>query len=72
METMPYRQIYRAIDVAGGDGRLSDSFLQMQYKRVDLFDGCPLAVQRATETMNKYKNFGYAEVAMMQEFRWHY
>ena len=43
-EVIPERSAHRAIDVAGGDGRLSASFLQKHYLKVDLFDGCKLAV----------------------------
>ena len=32
------RSLFRALDVAGGDGRLSVGFLLNAYARVDLFD----------------------------------
>ena len=38
------RSLFRAIDVAGGDGRLAINFLMKQYKKVDLFDQCPQAL----------------------------
>ena len=41
------RSLFRALDVAGGDGRLSTSFLLKQYRKVDLFDQCPEAIKRA-------------------------
>ena len=41
------RSLFRALDVAGGDGRLSASLLLKSYRRVDLFDQCPEAVKKA-------------------------
>ena len=66
------RAFYRAMDVGGGDGRLSESFLQKHYSRVDLFDGCPLAVEKAKVALSHLSCFGYAEQAYMQEFRWRF
>ena len=63
---------YRSIDCAGGDGRLSESFLQKHYSKVDLFDGCPLAVEKAKATLSHLSCFGYAEQAYMQDFRWRF
>ena len=48
------------------------NFLINQYKKVDLFDACPLAVKRAKDRMSGWQNLGYIEEAMMQDFRWHY
>ena len=45
------RSLFRALDVAGGDGRFSSSFLLKPYRKVDLFDECPEAVQRARRKM---------------------
>ena len=45
------RSLFRALDVAGGDGRLSVGFLLNSYARVDLFDQCPEAVKRAKRAM---------------------
>ena len=72
LESLPKRAAHRAIDVAGGDGRLSTSFLQNLYRKVDLFDGCPLAVSRAKEAMSARSNFGYAEEAYMETFKWRF
>ena len=38
------RSLFRAVDVAGGDGRLAINFLMKHYKKVDLFDQCPQAL----------------------------
>ena len=45
------RSLFRALDVAGGDGRLASDFLLKQYRKVDIFDQCPEAVQRARRKM---------------------
>ena len=34
----------RALDVAGGNGRVSKELLTTEYETVDLFDQCPLGV----------------------------
>ena len=72
LESIPERAAHRALDVAGGDGRLSESFLLKHYLKVDLFDGCPLAVSKAQEALASSPNFGYAEEAYMQSFRWRF
>ena len=41
------RSLFRALDVAGGDGRLCASILLKSYRRVDLLDQCPEAVKKA-------------------------
>ena len=72
LEALPHRQLFRAMDVAGGDGWLAENLFVSQYQRVDLFDACPVAVLRAKEKLSDWQNFGYAEEALMQDFRWHY
>ena len=67
---MTHRSLFRALDVAGGDGRLSKSFLVEQYGKVDLFDQCPTAVQRAREALLRHSRFGYASLSTMQDFDW--
>ena len=47
LNSLSERATHRAIDVAGGDGRLAVSLLQKQYNKVDLFDGCPIGVSKA-------------------------
>ena len=42
---------FRALDVAGGDGRLSKGLLLDQYNIVDLFDQCPIGVKKAKQAM---------------------
>ena len=53
------RSLFRALDVAGGDGRLSKSFLVGQYGKVDHFDQCPTAVEKAREALRRHPRFGY-------------
>ena len=64
------RSLFRALDVAGGDGRLSTSFLLKHYRKVDLFDQCPQALQKAQRAMRSCNATGYVTKATMQEFRW--
>ena len=56
---------HRALDAAGGDGRLSKDLLVGLYSRVDLFDKCPEAIKRAKKALNDNPAFGYAEKAPM-------
>ena len=64
------RSLFRALDVAGGDGRLSKSFLLGQYSRVDIFDQCPIAVEKARKALLGHSRFGYAAQSTMQGFDW--
>ena len=63
---------FRALDVAGGDGRLTEHFLTKQYPRVDLFDQDPDAIKKAKKAMEKNVSFGYAGVATMEDFKWEF
>ena len=47
LELMDEHSRIRALDVAGGDGRLTQSLLLDKYDVVDLFDQCPEGVKRA-------------------------
>ena len=49
--SITHRSLFRALDVAGGDGRLSKDFLVKQYKKTDLFDQCGKAVSKAREAL---------------------
>ena len=60
----------RALDVAGGDGRLTQSLLVEQYLVTDLFDQCPQAIEKAKLALHGSIRKGYLEVASMQTFRW--
>ena len=62
---MTHRSLFRALDVAGGDGRLSKSFLVEQYLTVDHFDQCPTAVKKAREALLRHARFGYSQQATM-------
>ena len=54
LEALPGRQLFRAMDVAGGDGSFAINFLINQYQRVDLFDACSLAVFRANDRLSGF------------------
>ena len=56
---------FRAIDVAGGDGRLTMGLLLDAYDKVDLFDQCPEAVKKAKLGMKGHKGKGYIAKAGM-------
>ena len=66
------RSLFRALDVAGGDGRFSSSFLLKHYRKVDLFDQCPQAQKKAKNAMRGHKALGYVSIARMQEFQWRF
>ena len=72
LSTIPGRSLLRALDCAGGDGRLSTSFLMKTYQCVDLFDQCPVAVKKAKRAMQGNKAFGYVDQATMQGFEWRF
>ena len=59
------RSLFRAIDVAGGDGRLAATFLMKSYGKVDLFDQCPEALQRAKKAMRNHQALGHVVKARM-------
>ena len=42
----------RALDVAGGEGRLSRKLLLKQYDTVDLFDQCAVGVKKAKKALH--------------------
>ena len=48
----------RALDVAGGDGRISKALLLKHFHKVDLFDQCPIAVEKAAKTMSNHRTCG--------------
>ena len=56
---------FRALDVAGGDGRFSKSLLLKHYDIVDMFDQCPKGVKKAKKALKSHKKFGYADIATM-------
>ena len=41
-----------ALDVAGGDGRVTLNLLIEEYQSVDLFDRCQVGVDKATEALS--------------------
>ena len=69
---MTHRSLFRALDVAGGDGRLSKRFLVEQYLTVDHFDRCPTAVRKAREALLRHARFGYSKQSTMQDFDWQF
>ena len=67
-----HRSLFRALDVSGGDGRLSTYLLLRCYRKVDLFDQCPVAIEKAKQSMRRYDAFGHLYQSTMQEFDWHF
>ena len=63
---------YRALDVAGGDGRLTEHFLSHQYPRVDLFDQDPDVIKKVKRELEKNVSFGYARAATIEDFEWEF
>ena len=63
------RSLFRALDVAGGDGRLCTSLLLKSYRRVDLFDQCPEAVKKAKRILLRHERGGNVTQATMQAFQ---
>jgi len=53
-----YRGYVRALDVAGGDGRMTSSKVMKPYNHVDFFDQCPVAIKKAVNVMRLMKNGG--------------
>ena len=51
----------RALDVAGGDARLTTSIVFKYYLFVDLFDQCPDAVSKAKKAFTEAKLCGEVE-----------
>ena len=64
------RALFRALNVAGGNGRLSSTFLLQQYGTVDLFDQCAKAVKLARQAMRRNISMGIVQECSMQDFRW--
>ena len=56
---------FRALDVAGGDGRFSKSLLVKMYDVVDLFDRSKKGVLKAKKALQGHKSFGYTDRASM-------
>ena len=72
MGPLHHRRQFQALDVAGGDARMSTGFLLNAFAKVDLFDQCPEAVKRARHAMQRHKSFGYVSQATMQSFEWRF
>ena len=51
LKKMHMHSRFRALDVAGGDARLTKGLLLEEYKIVDLFDQCPEGVKKAKKAM---------------------
>ena len=65
LEKIDKNSRFRCLDVAGGDGRLSQSLLLDEYDIVDLFDRCPDGVKKARLAMKGHKSKGYIARAGM-------
>ena len=72
MGPLPHNSAGRAIDIAGGDGRLSTGLLLKKYGTVDLIDICPLGVQRAKNAMSGHPACGQIQQANMMYYLWYY
>ena len=59
MGRIVHRKLFRALDVAGGDGRLTAGFLLKYYRKVDHFDQCPVAIKQAIDTIGNHERMGY-------------
>ena len=64
------RNLYRALDVAAGDGRLTLNLLSRSYAKVDLFDQCDVAVKKAQRALKSNEKLGFISKASMQDFTW--
>ena len=64
----------RALDVAGGDGRVSKGLLCGRYLAVDFFDQCPEAVKQVRQVKALFPSLSRVEEARMQlyEFKEEY
>ena len=72
LASIEHHSRFRALDVAGGDGRLTEHFLTKQYPRVDLFDLDADVVEEVKKAMETNVNFGYACAASMEDFKWEF
>ena len=59
-----------ALDCGCGDGRVSRELLVKKFQRVDLFDPCPVGVQKVLELKKKKKQIGDVSVSTMQNYPW--
>ena len=65
LKNMTGHSRFRALDVAGGDGRLTKGLLLDEYNIVDLFDQCPEGVKKSKLAMYGHKSKGYIAKAGM-------
>ena len=56
MGSIAHKGLERALDVAGGDGRVSADLLLEYYKEVNMFDQCPEGVKKAKVALQSNKN----------------
>ena len=65
MESLEYK---RAIDVAGGDGRVSKECLCGLFPAVDLFDQCPKAINKVKQVRPFFPRLKSVKKKTMQEY----
>ena len=65
-----HRSLIRALDVATGDGRLSTSLLMRSYKKVDMFDQCPVGLGKAKCSTVGNPALGNIQLSSMQNYAW--
>jgi len=70
LDSIETRSFVRALDVAGGDGRLAASAVFRPYQHVDLLEQCPIAVAKAQQLLKQQSNFGFIALDSMQDFHW--
>ena len=54
MRQIPDLKKERALEVACGDGRLSKDLLSQMFTYVDMFDQCPLAIDKVLEWKSEF------------------
>ena len=59
----------RALDVAGGDGRLSKELLLELFDAVDLFDRCKVALAKVSQFKALLPKLKHVDEATMQEYQ---
>ena len=67
--SLPKLEYARALDVAGGDGRVAKEVLVEIFDKVDLFDRCPVALALVNAVKAVLPKLQHVEQATMQEYQ---
>ena len=70
LKKLDHHSYLRALDVAGGDGRLTLGLLIKLYLVTDLFDQCPVGLRKARLCLHGNTRKGLIARAPMQSFIW--